>query len=208
MEITYLGHSTFKLSGKEVNIVTDPFLPEKTGLNFPKTEAEVVTVSHQHDDHNNLAAVRGDFICFDAPGEYEIKNTEIVGIDSYHDDKNGEERGKNTIFSYQIDGIHVAHLGDLGTTLSSEQIEKINGVDILLIPVGGTYTIDSKKAVKVISDLGPKIVIPMHYKAGKLNDLEPVENFLKELGKDPRREEKLKILKKDLPEELEVVVLK
>lgn len=207
MEITHLGHSSFKIVGKEVTIVTDPFSPEDVGIPYPKTEADVVTVSHNHLDHNYLSGVKGSFICFDSPGEYEIKNVEIVGIESCHDEKKGEERGKSTIFSYEIDGLNICHLGDLGSDLDSGQIEKINGVDILFVPVGGKETIDTKKAVKVISEIEPKIVIPMHYKVGK-KDLEPVENFIKEMGKEPRQEEKLKIVKKDLPEEMEIVVLK
>jgi L-ascorbate metabolism protein UlaG (beta-lactamase superfamily) len=207
MEILGLGHSAFKIIGKEITIVTDPFDPETVGFPFPKVEADVVTVSHSHSDHNFLKGVKGDFICFDSPGEYEIKNSEIVGIDSFHDDKNGSERGHNTIFSLEVDGIHICHLGDLGTSLSSDQLEKIDGADILIIPVGGVKVIDPKAAVKVISEIEPKIVIPVHYKEGKLTDFEPLEHFVKEIGKDPKKTDRLKIQKKDLPEQLEIYTL-
>lgn len=209
MEIIRLGHSAFKIVGKDITIVTDPFKSEKVGTNFPKTEASVVTVSHDHEDHNNLEGVKGEFICFDSPGEYEIKDAEIIGVQSDHDNKGGEERGKNTIFVYEVDGIHLAHLGDLGAPLTTAQIEKINGVDVLFVPVGGTYTIGPKEAVKVISDTEPKIVIPMHYKeTERTADLAPVEDFLKEIGKEAKTTDRLKLLKKDLPEQMEVVVLK
>jgi L-ascorbate metabolism protein UlaG (beta-lactamase superfamily) len=208
MEIAYLGHSSFKIIGKDLNIVCDPYDSTKVGLTFPRTEADVVTVSHDHFDHNAINAVRGQFVCFDTPGEYEIKNAEITGTAAWHDDKNGAEQGSNTIFSYEVDGINICHLGDLGCALTSAQLEKIDGVDILMIPVGGKYTIGAKEAVKVIAEIEPKIVIPMHFKAGKMTDLESLDTFLKEIGKTPKTSERLKILKKDLPEEMEVVVLK
>jgi L-ascorbate metabolism protein UlaG (beta-lactamase superfamily) len=208
MEILSLGHSSFKLIGKEISVVIDPFDPEKAGLPFPKVEADVVTSSHGHSDHNYFKGVKGNFICFDSPGEYEIKNSEIIGIDSYHDEKKGEERGHNTIFTYKIDGIKICHLGDLGSGLSTDQLEKIDGVDILMIPVGGKVTIDPKMAVKVISDIEPKIAIPMHFKEGSFTDFEDVSDFIKEIGKEPKKIERLKLQKKDLPEELEVYLLK
>ncbi len=208
MEITHLGHSEFKISGKNINIITDPFDPNAVGIPGIKTEADVVTVSHNHFDHNYLAGVRGEYICFDTPGEYEIKGADISGIPTFHDDKNGAERGTNTVFVYDVDGIKICHLGDIGHELSSEQLEKIDGIDILLMPVGGKFTIGSKAAAKILSEISPKIVIPMHYKVGKMNDLEPLENFLKEIGTEPQKAERLKILKKDLPENLQVYVLK
>ncbi|MDD3480728.1 MAG: MBL fold metallo-hydrolase [Patescibacteria group bacterium] len=208
VEIVYLGHSCFKITGKEISIVADPYKESMVGLKLPKVEADVVTISHDHPDHNNKEGLRGEYLCFDTPGEYEIKKAEIVGIESYHDSVNGEERGKNTIFVYEIDGIHICHLGDLGQALTSEQLEKINGVDILLVPVGGKYTIGPKEAAKAISATSPKIVIPMHYRVGKMTDLEPLEGFIKEIGKEPKKVDTLKIAKKDLTEELEIYTLK
>jgi L-ascorbate metabolism protein UlaG (beta-lactamase superfamily) len=206
VEILHLGHSSFKVIGKDVTIICDPYDAAKVGLTFPRTEADVVTVSHDHFDHNATGAVRGQFVCFDTPGEYEIKNSEIVGIDSDHDRKNGAERGKNTIFSLRVDGINICHLGDLGCPLSSEQLEKVDGVDVLLIPVGGKTTIDAKEAAKVISEIEPKVVMPMHYRAGKMNDLSPLSDFVKEIGKTPKKVDTYKAQKKDLPEELQVIV--
>lgn len=208
MEISYLGHSSFKIIGKDISVVCDPFDMKMVGVEMPKVSADVVTISHNHLDHNNKAAVKGDFVCFDTPGEYEIKGAEIIGIESDHDASGGAERGKNTIFTYQIDGIHVCHLGDLGCALSSEQLEKMNRVDVLMIPVGGKYTIDAKEAAKVISDIDPKIVTPMHFRIGKMTDLDPLDKFLDAIGKTPKKVDTLKIQKKDLPEEMEVIVLK
>lgn len=207
MEISHLGHSSFKIVGKEITLITDPFDANVVGIPFPKAEADVVTVSHHHADHGNVGGVKGNFICFDSPGEYEIKNSEITAVPSYHDEKNGAERGENVIFIYEVDGIHLCHLGDLGTDLNAEQIEKIDGVDILFIPVGGGPTIDNKKAAKVISDIEPKIIVPMHYRVGKLTTLGTLDDFIKELGKTPKKTDKLKIQKKDLPEEMELVVI-
>ncbi len=209
MEISHVGHSCFKIVGKNLTVVTDPFNHPKIDLKMPKLEANVVTISHGHDDHNYKDAIKGEFLLLDSPGEYEVKECFFQGITSFHDDKNGEERGTNTIFTMEIDGVHICHLGDLGTELDSEQLEAMNGVDILMVPVGGTYTIDPKTAVKVINDVTPKIVIPMHYKAQGINlDIVSLDKFLNEIGEEPETIDKLKIMKKDLPEEMKVVVLK
>lgn len=212
MIITYLGQSCFKLQDKigseGVTVATDPF--DKTvGFDVPRFEADIVTVSHSHFDHNNISAIRGNPFIADMPGEYDARGASIVGIDSYHDEKEGKERGKNIIFSIVIDDITVVHLGDLGHVLDSKQLEKLAGTDILLVPVGGKYTIDAKKAVEVVSQIEPRIVIPMHYKTKESKiDIDGVDKFIKEIGLKPRYEEKLKISKKDLPsEEMELVVL-
>ena len=208
MEITYLGHSCFKIIGKKISVLTDPFDSEKIGIKLSKQDADVVTVSHSHYDHNYLEAVKSEYLLIDSPGEYEIKESEFQGINGFHDDSHGEERGQITIFNMEIDGIKICHLGDLGSELTSEQLDKVDGVDILMIPVGGKFTIDAKQAIKVINQIEPKIVLPMHYKAGKLTDLATLESFLQEFSVSPVPMEKLKITNKDLPEELEVIVLK
>lgn len=209
MEITHLGHSCFKIAGKNLTVVTDPYNHPKISKKMPKVEAQVVTISHQHQDHNYKEGVRGDFLLLDSPGEYEVKESFFQGIDSFHDDSKGEERGNNTIFTMEIDGVVICHLGDLGVELDNEQLEKVDGVDILMVPVGGTYTIDAKTAVKVVNDIGPKIVIPMHYKDTGIDiPLDPVDKFIKEMGETPETLDRLKVAKKDLPEEMKVVVLK
>lgn len=212
MIITWQGHSCFKLQDKQstdgITLVTDPYGKE-TGLKMPSFEADIVTISHDHADHNNVSALRGTPFVIDCPGEYDTKDVLVEGIDSFHDSKKGEEKGKNTIYRIEIDDISITHLGDLGDVLDNSQIEKLAGTDILLIPVGGHYTLDAKKAVEVISQIEPRIIIPMHYKTeGLVYDLDPLDKFIKEIGLTPTYEEKLKISKKDLPqEEMELVVL-
>ncbi|OGF18828.1 hypothetical protein A3G56_00380 [Candidatus Falkowbacteria bacterium RIFCSPLOWO2_12_FULL_45_10] len=215
MYIQYLGHSCFKLSGKDskgenVNVIIDPF-GEDYGLKVPGMEADIVTVSHPHKDHNNLAAVRGNPYVVDTAGEYEIKDVFIQGIDSFHDDKEGKERGGNIIYRLSMEDVVITHLGDLGQILDHKQVERLEGTDVLMIPVGGKYTLDAKRAVEVINQIEPRLIIPMHYKQPNLTlDISGVEPFIKEIGIKPQNiEDKLKINKKDLPtEDMELVVFK
>ena len=213
MIITYIGHSCFKIQDKSgsdgVTVVTDPF-DKKVGFKAPNFEADIVTVSHDHYDHNNAGSIRGKPFIIDCAGEYDKKNVAVQGIDSYHDAKDGTERGKNIIYRIDIDDMSVAHLGDLGHILDTKQLERLEGTDILLIPVGGNYTIDAKKAAEVVGQIEPRIVIPMHYnvKGLKVDGLEGVDKFVKEIGLKPTYEEKLRISKKDLPQEdTELVIL-
>ncbi len=212
MMITWQGHSCFKIQDKVgpegVTVVTDPF-GKDIGLKVPNFEADIVTVSHNHDDHNNVETLRGNPFVIDCAGEYDFKGVLVEGIDSFHDDKSGAERGRNIIYRMEIDDISVAHLGDLGAPLDNSQLEKLVGTDILLIPVGGKYTLDAKGAVEVISQIEPRMVIPMHYQTEGLKlELDSLDKFIKELGIEPIYEEKLKISKKDLPQEdMELVIL-
>ena len=210
MDITWMGHSAFKLKGKSATVVADPFDPEMVGLRMPKMEADIVTLSHDHGDHNNVGAVSGHTFVATGPGEYEIKGVAFVGTASWHDNKEGAERGKNTIFTFNFDGVRVCHLGDLGQeSLTDAQVDEIGQVDVLLVPVGGNYTIDAAAAAKIVAQLEPKIVVPMHYKTPELKlEIEPVENFLKEMGREIVEEQsKLSITADKLPEEIEVVLL-
>lgn len=212
MIITWQGHSCFKIQDKigpdGVTVITDPFSKE-VGLKVPNCEADIVTISHDHYDHNNSAALRGQPLIINCAGEYDYKGILVEGIDSFHDDKEGKERGLNVIYRFEVEDISIVHLGDLGSPLDNGQLEKLAGTDILLIPVGGKYTLDAKKAVEVISQIEPRIVIPMHYKTKDLKiDIDPVDKFIKEIGIEPTYEEKLKISKKDLPQEdMELVIL-
>lgn len=212
MIITWLGHSCFKIQDKispdGVTVVTDPF--NKTiGLKVPNFDANIITVSHNHADHNNVKALRGNPFIINTAGEYDVKGVMIEGIESYHDEKHGAERGDNIIYRIEMDNIIIVHLGDLGHVLDNKQLEKLVGTDILFIPVGGIYTLDAKKAVEVISQIEPRIIIPMHYKTKNLKiNIDGVDKFVKELGIKPTEEEKLKISKKDLPQEdMELVLL-
>src|SRR3990167_10878538 len=209
MDITYLGHASFRLKGKTASVITDPY-DSSIGLKFPKSEADIVTISHGHPDHNAAAAVGGEAFVVEGPGEYEIKEIKIVGVPSFHDEKQGKERGKNNIFNIKIDGLWVCHLGDFGQAeLSREQVDGIGRVDILLVPTGGVYTIDASTAAKIVAEVQPKIVIPMHFLDNESNlKLEPVEKFLKEMGAEKAEPaDKLSIGKEKLPEELQLVLL-
>jgi len=212
MIITWQGHSCFKIQDKigpeGIVVVTDPFGKE-VGPKVPNFEADIITVSHDHHDHNNIGALRGNPYIIKSAGEYDVKGVMVEGIASYHDDKEGKERGNNIIYRIEFDDISVVHLGDLGHVLDNAQLEKLAGTDILLIPVGGKYTIDAKKAVEVIAQIEPRLVIPMHYKTKDSKiDIDDVDKFIKELGVAPTYEEKLKISKKELPsEDMELVIL-
>jgi L-ascorbate metabolism protein UlaG (beta-lactamase superfamily) len=211
MVITWYGQSCFKIQSGETVIFTDPFSKE-TGLTPPRGQAHIVTVSHNHFDHNNVETLTGEPLVVAGPGEYETKGINIRGIFSYHDDKEGKERGTNTIYVLEVEGVKICHLGDLGQKkLTDEQLEQIDEVDILLVPVGGEATIDAEEAAEIISQIEPRLVIPMHYKIpGLALKFAGVEPFLKEMGVAKKETvEKLTLKKKDLPTEgTEVVVLK
>lgn len=191
-------------------LITDPF-DKDTGLRLPGGEADIITVSHQHHDHNNTSAIKGDPFVIDTAGEYDKKDIFVQGVDSWHDDQEGRERGKNIIYRVSFEDVVITHLGDLGHVLNNKQVEQLEGTDILLIPVGGKYTLDAKKAIEVINQIEPRMVIPMHYQQDGLKmDIAGVEPFVKEIGMKPEYiGDKLKINKKDLPqEEMELVIFK
>lgn len=213
MEITYLGMSSFKIKGKSVTVVTDPFSSEMTGFRFPKVEAEIVTVSHDHKDHNFFQAVGGAPFIVSQPGEYEIKGVSIFGYQSFHDNKSGEVLGTNTIYLIEIDDLKICHLGDLGCSLSGKILEEISAADIMMIPVGGKVTIGPEEAAEIIKQTEPYIILPMHYKTADLNqavfgDLLEVKDFLSDMGVDsPEKLEKLSVSKDKLPEEAKIILL-
>ncbi len=215
-KLTWAGQSCFQISisnGKdhEASIVIDPY--GDIGLKMPNFSADLLLVSHSHPDHNNISAVKGDPFLIETPGEYEAKGVFVQGIASFHDEKDGKERGVNTIYTIEAEDIRFCHLGDFGQKqLTDEQLEKIGRVDILMIPVGGTYTINGSEAAKVIGQIEPKIVVPMHYGLPKLKfELDGVEKFLKAMGKNNvEPQDKLTIKSNALPKEgaMEIVVLK
>lgn len=216
MEITYLGHASFKLKGKVGTAVTDPF-NEYVGFSFPSTSADIVTISHDHPDHNQGDKVKGTarrekpfIVSF--PGEYEVGGISIFGVDTFHDASQGAERGNNTIFTILIDDIRVCHLGDLGHELTEEQINKIGPVDVLLCPVGGVFSLTPAQAVKTIFALDPSYVIPMHYKTPEhkediFGEMSTLADFLNTYGTDVAPETKLIVEKDRLPEETQLVTL-
>ena len=230
MDIYFYGQACVRLKGRNASVLIDPYKEEFTGLKLPRElSADLAISTHNHDDHNNLDIVTGAQIKITGPGEYEVKGVSVVGVSTFHDKQShvpdgtwqslpsadaegkeeGSQRGRNTVYNVSIDGLNIVHLGDLGHKLSEEQIDEIGETDILLVPVGGVYTIDAKTASDVVSQLEPKIVIPMHYKLPGLKfELDPVENFLKEMGFDAVEPlPKLSVTKDKLPDELQVVVL-
>ncbi len=215
MDIYWLGQAAVKLKGKNATILIDPYDPQMVGLKLPKDmSADMVLVTHGHPDHNFTSVTTGinneKPMVFTEPGEYEIAGVVVTGVSSFHDDSNGSERGINTIFQLMIDRLNLVHLGDLGQhELTEAQIAQIGEVDILFVPVGGKYTIDGKGAASIVSQLEPKITIPIHYKIeGSKIELDGVEAFLKEMGAEGAvPQPKLSISKDKLPEEPQVVVL-
>ncbi|MDP3882492.1 MAG: MBL fold metallo-hydrolase [Candidatus Staskawiczbacteria bacterium] len=228
-KIQWAGQSCFQISvsnsrDHSADIVIDPF-DEETGLKAPNFSADIALVTHGHHDHNNIKALKparsatqgvaggGEPFIIDGPGEYEVKGVFVQGIPSFHDNIEGKERGQNTIYLIEAEDIKICHLGDLGQKqLTDEQLEKIDSVDVLMIPVGGEYTIDSQEAQKIISQIEPLVVIPMHYALPKLSSkikLDSVDKFLKTMGKPSVTSvDKFTVKASTLPKEgMEIVVL-
>lgn len=208
MDINWLGHSCFRIRGRQAAIVTDPYPPD-LGYSLGKLAADIVTVSHQHPSHSYLQGVGGEPKLVTRPGEYEISGVLIIGIPTFHDAEDGGKRGKSTVYLMEIDGMTICHLGDLGHVLTTEQVEEIDDVDVLLLPVGGVSTIDAPMAAEVIRQIEPKVVIPMHYKTPALNrELGSVEEFLKEMGIERiDSQPKLSFTPSSLPASTQVVLL-
>lgn len=201
MTITWFGHSCFRVEAKGVNILFDPFSKE-IGLRPPRIRDDIILVSHEHYDHNATDGADGETFIIRNPGEYERKGVAIQGIRAFHDKKEGAERGMSTIYRVRVEDVTLCHLGDFGQAeLSTEQIEAIGDVDVLFVPVGGTYTIDGKEAAAIVSAIEPKIIIPMHYAVDGLSipSLDGPERFLKEVGLSPDKGETLRVTAKDLP---------
>jgi len=208
VEIVWLGHSCFQLKGRDITIVTDPF-DRGSGYTLGKVTADVVTTSHLAPDHSNIYGVGGDPQVVDGPGEYEISGAFITGVLTRRDDGKGGTQQRNTAYLMEIDDLTVCHLGDLGHILIPQQVEQMNSADVLLIPVGGNNTINASKAAEVVSQIEPRIVIPMHYKTEVTTlELDPVSKFLREMGvADPKPLPKLTVNRGSLPEETTLVLL-
>jgi L-ascorbate metabolism protein UlaG (beta-lactamase superfamily) len=213
MDISWLGHSCFLLRGKNVTLVTDPFSPQ-TGhsqaepLRLGKIIASIVTISHNHPGHNFAMGVAGNPYVVRGPGEYEVSDILITGVASYHDNKRGQELGRNTIYVIHMDDLVICHLGDLGHTLQEEQLEEVADADILLVPIGGGNTINAAQAAEVISQVEPRIIIPMHYRPSDGETPNPLDKFCREMGIETiNTQPKLSITRNNLPAETQVVIL-
>lgn len=208
MELVWLGHSCFRFKGREATLITDPF-DESIGYSLSKVTADMVTVSHPHPGHSRVQVVGGNPKVIEGPGEYEIANIFITGIRTYHDEEQGKLLGKNTVYLIEMDGLVTCHLGDLGHIPTPSQVEVMGDVDILLVPIGGATTINAAKAAEVISLVEPKVVIPMHYRVGKLSPkLDTLDKFCREMGlTDYKPLNKLNLHRNNLPEEAQIVIL-
>lgn len=216
MEITYLGHSCFKLKGKAGTVVCDPF-QGSVGFAMSTVSADVVTSSHDHPDHNAVERVKGtarraEPFIIKTPGEYEVGGISIFGVPTFHDESKGTERGRNTVFTIYMEHLRICHLGDLGHDLTDAQLAEIGEISVLMIPVGGGFTIDAETAVKIINKLDPFYVIPMHYNTDEHNqdvfgDIKPLKTFLDEYGVNKEPIKSLEVSADKMPEETEIVVL-
>jgi len=208
MDITWLGHSCFRIKGSHATVITDPYPPD-LGYSLGKPTAHIVTVSHQHPGHSYVKGVSGGPKLITGPGEYEIRGVLVIGVATFHDADRGRKRGRNTVYIMEVDEVSVCHLGDLGHVLTIEQVEEINNVDVLLLPVGGMSTINAPMAAEVVRRLEPKVVVPMHYKTQAVSrQLESVERFLREIGvKQLTPQPKLSLTKSSLPASTQVFLL-
>jgi L-ascorbate metabolism protein UlaG (beta-lactamase superfamily) len=208
MEITWFGHSCFRIKGKEVVIVTDPCAPD-TGYHIARLQADIALISHSHPGHSFVDILQGDYKAISGPGEYEIKDTYITGIATYHDDMHGQKNGKNTIYVIEMEGVTLCHLGDLGHPLPPELIGDLGNINVLFVPVGGRVTIGAAVAADLVRNLNPGIVIPMHYKTADVKaDLDFPEKFLKELGiKELGLQPKINVTRTNIPVSTQVVML-
>lgn len=208
MKIRYLGHSCFVLSTENVRFVTDPF--SGIGIPMPRVQADAVTVSHAHFDHNCIGKVDAPVV-LDRAGKYDVCGIPVGAAKCYHDDAQGKKRGENLIFRFFINGLNVCHLGDVGEACSERLIGAVTPVDVLLIPVGGTYTIGAEQAKEFIERSNPKIVIPMHYKARGIElDIAPLDDFLNLFPStmtERRKDSEIELTADGLPDRTKIIVL-
>ena len=209
MKITWIGHACFLIEAEGIRILTDPFA-EEIPYEFMETSADIITVSHGHFDHNAVHRVSGDHAIVDGTGELDVHDVSIRGIPGFHFADEGE-KGDNIVYTMELEGLVIAHLGDQGRPLDAEQLAALADVDVLLCPVGGTYTIDASQAAELCAHL-PKlrVVIPMHFKTDRIADwpIETVEPFA-EMMDNVRRigTSTVEVSRQSLPEQREVWIL-
>lgn len=198
MRIKWLGHACFKITfDNGVRILTDPF-DDNVGYQIPAVETDIVTLSHNHYDHNFVDCVKGKFEVINKVGNFYLKDISITGVHTYHDEVHGAKRGDNIVYIFEYDGVRLCHLGDLGHILTPSQIGMIDRVDVLLIPVGGVYTINSEEAIQVTNQLKPSIIIPMHYKTPALRmNIDSVDKFANGFRKVEKIQSQVLEVKKD-----------
>ena len=208
MDMTWLGHACFRMRGREGIVLTDPPDP-KSGHAIPRTEATLVTMSHDHAGHVSLRSVAGEPVVLRGPGEYEVHEVLVTGLGSFHDEEKGAVRGRNTVFAIRLDDLVICHLGDLGHALAAADIEKLGDVDIALVPISGSdVNLSAARAAEVVQQLEPKVVVPMSYDPDDKKKDTPYMRLLHELGvKDLEVVSKLSVTRSTLPDNLQVVAL-
>lgn len=208
MDVTWYGHGCFRLRGRGAAVVNDPY-PPALGPRLPRLEADLVTISHEHDNHNYVRTVAKDPFVIRDPGEYEVAGVTVLGVPTFHDARKGEEHGRNTVYLLAIDDVNVCHLGDLGHPLDDRSLEWLGKVDVLLVPVGGGATLDATRGAEVVRQIEPRYVVPMHYALPQLKvDLQPIDRFLEEMGVESQeRQPKLTVQASSSSEETKVVLL-
>jgi len=211
MKIKFLGHASFLITSETgLRIITDPYKPgcfDGSIKYDPITEeADIVTISHEHDDHN-CTDIQGNPVFVRDAQKRSIKGIEISGTNVFHDESGGTERGSNTIFKIKVDGMDIVHLGDLGHPLSEQDVKEIGSVDVLFVPVGGYFTIDSTVADGTVNKLNPKIVVPMHFKTDKCGfPIAPIDDYIR--NKDVKKcDGECEINKEQLPDKMTTYVL-
>ncbi len=208
MEITWLGHSCFRIRAKEATVVTDP-CDKSTGYSLGRPTADIVTVSIDDPAHNYVSGVAGDPRVIDGPGEFEIAGASLVGVTTYRDKEKGASAGRNVAYVIEVEDLRICHLGSIGHVPTSDQVEEIGNVDILLVPVGGGDSLDAPPAAETVSLIEPKLVIPMHFKTDiEKAALDPIDRFLKEMGaKTTETHAKIAVTRSSLPEETQILIL-
>ena len=215
MKIQWYGHASFLITSDDgTKIITDPYEPGAYdgGIAYKPIDdaADIVTVSHDHADHNYVQGIKGNPVVVKGPGTHEAKGISFKGIATYHDPSEGKERGENTMFVFTVDGVTLCHAGDLGHILSPEQVKELGALDVLLLPIGGVFTLDSNEATEVMDLVKPKILVPMHFKTpGCGFPIADVEEFLKGKSSVERIEgSEFSVSKEQLPDATRIVVLK
>ena len=208
VDLTWLGHACFRLRGREGVVLTDPPDP-KSGHAIPRTDAHLVTMSHGHPGHGSLRSVAGEPVVLSGPGEYEVREILVTGVATWHDEEKGASRGRNTVFTIRLDELAICHLGDLGHSLPSGDLERIGDVDIVLVPISGhEVNLGAATAAEIVHQLAPKVVVPMSYDPDAKKKDAPFERLLHELGvKDLTPVPKLSVTRSSLPDNIQVVAL-
>ena len=208
MEITWLGHCCFRIRAKEATVVTDP-CDKTTGYALGRPTADLVTVSIDDPAHNYVSGVAGDARVVNGPGEFEIAGASVVGVTTYRDKEKTAAAGRNIAYVIELEDLRICHLGGVGHVPTSDQVEEIGNVDILMVPVGGGDSLDAAPAAETVSLIEPKLVIPMHFKTDvEKHKLDPIDRFLKEMGaKSTETHAKIAVTRSSLPEATQLLIL-